>query len=121
MPHVNVTINGRQYRMACEDGQEEHLHRLADDFDKRIAGLRESFGEIGDMRLTVMAALMVADELSETTRRLNGVEQERDGLRDHGAATQTAVIAALHAASERIETVARGLNQSLGEGGLPIG
>lgn len=121
MSHVNVTINGRQYRMACEDGQEEHLRRLADDFDQRLAGLRENFGEIGDMRLTVMAALMVVDELHEATRRLEEVERERNDLRDRDAATQSAVIAALNAASERIETVTRGLNQSLGEGGLPIG
>ena len=121
MSHVNVTINGRQYRMACEDGQEEHLGKLADDFDQRIAALRANFGEIGDMRLTVMAAMMVADELSGTAGRLEDLERERDGLREHGAATQSAVIAALNAASERIETVTRGLNQTLGEAALPIG
>jgi cell division protein ZapA len=121
MSHVNVTINGRQYRMACEDGQEDHLRGLAEEFDRRIAGLRGNFGEIGDMRLAVMAALMVADELAEAGRRLQAVEQERDDLREHGAATQSAVIAALNAASERIETVTRGLNQTLGEAALPIG
>jgi cell division protein ZapA len=121
MAHVNVTINGRQYRMACEDGQEDHLRGLAEAFDRRIADLRTNFGEIGDMRLTVMAALMVADELSEVSRRLGALEAERDHLRDHGAATQSAVIAALNAASERIETVTRGLNQTLGETALPLG
>jgi cell division protein ZapA len=121
MSHVNVTINGRQYRMACEDGQEDHLRELAEAFDQRIASLRGSFGEIGDMRLTVMAALMAADELSETTRRLQELEQQRDDLRQHGSVTQSAVIAALNAASERIETVTRGLNQTIGESALPIG
>ena len=67
---VNVTINGRQFRMACEDGQEGHLRQLAKELDERIAALRGQFGEIGDARLTVMAALMVADELSETGKRL---------------------------------------------------
>ena len=71
---VNVTINGRQFRMACEDGQEDHLQRLAKDLDDRIVALRGQFGEIGDARLTVMAALMVADELSETARRLPRLE-----------------------------------------------
>ncbi|HET9903939.1 MAG TPA: cell division protein ZapA [Xanthobacteraceae bacterium] len=121
MSHVNVTINGRQYRMACEDGQEDHLRALAESFDRRIGSLRANFGEIGDMRLTVMAALMLADELAEAESRLKAIEQERDGLREHGAATQSAVIAALNAASERIEAVTRGLNQTLGEAALPIG
>ncbi|MGL4260029.1 MAG: cell division protein ZapA, partial [Afipia sp.] len=63
MSHINVTINGRQYRMACEAGQESRLLRLAESLEARIASLRGKFGEIGDGRLTVMAALTVADEL----------------------------------------------------------
>ena len=62
MAQVNATIAGRQFRLACEDGQEEHLQALAADIDQRIVDLRTRFGEIGDTRLTVMAALMVADE-----------------------------------------------------------
>ena len=53
MSQVNVTINGRQFRMACEDGQEGHLQQLAKDLDERIAALRGQFGEIGDARLTM--------------------------------------------------------------------
>jgi cell division protein ZapA len=67
---VNVTINGRQFRMACEDGQEAHLQQLAKDLDDRIVALRGQFGEIGDARLTVMAALLVADDLAETGKKL---------------------------------------------------
>src|ERR1019366_4519458 len=63
MAHVSVTINGRQYRMACDDGQEHHLAGLANDLDQRIAHLRTTFGEIGDTRLTVMAARTLGDQL----------------------------------------------------------
>ena len=66
MSQVNVTINGRQFRMACEDGEEARLSRLAEELDASIATLRTRFGEIGDTRLTVMAALTLADQLSET-------------------------------------------------------
>lgn len=58
MSQVSVTINGRQFRMACEDGQEAHLMSLARDLDSRIEGLRAKFGEIGDTRLTVMASTL---------------------------------------------------------------
>ena len=80
MAHVSVTINGRQYRMACDDGQEHHLARLAHDLDQRIAHLRSTFGEIGDMRLTVMAALILADELSEAHKRMHRVDEELSAL-----------------------------------------
>lgn len=123
MAHVSVTINGRQYRMACEDGQEPHLMRLAEDLDRRIEGLRRRFGEIGDMRLAVMAALTVADELVEMGQRLRQIEAELAALRDtrsasaeHSQVAQTAIAAALQAAAERVERLTRTLNQSLGEG-----
>ena len=122
MSHVSVAINGRQYRMACEDGQEGHLMRLARDLDQRIEQLRARFGEIGDMRLTVMAALTVADELVEAGKRLRRLEGEMAGLQDarvlaadRSQATQAAVAAALNSAAERIERVTRSLNQTLSD------
>jgi cell division protein ZapA len=123
MSHVTVTIGGRQYRMACEGEQESHLTALAADLDRRIEKLRESFGEIGDQRLLVMAALMVADELAEARRKLHQLEQQLEKLQDacsaaadRALATQAAVVAALNAAAERIERVTRSLNQTLGTG-----
>jgi len=122
MAHVSVTINGRQYRMACEDGQENHLIWLSGDLYRRIGQLRAQFGEIGDMRLTMMAALTVADELVEAGKRLRRLEEEMAALQDARAvgteraqATQAAVAAALNSAAERIERVIRGLNRGLGE------
>jgi cell division protein ZapA len=115
---VNVTINGRQFRMACEDGQEGHLRQLAKDLDDRIVALRGQFGEIGDARLTVMAALMVADELSETARKLRKLEAEHAVLQearavasDHSDATQAALVEVFTSAAERIESLAKKLNQ----------
>ena len=116
MAQVTVSINGRQFRMACEDGQEGHLARLAEQFDQRIGALRSQFGEIGDARLTVMAALMVADELSETVRRLTKAQDDLAALqnarviaadRDH--ATQADMVQAFHTAAARIEDLAKRL------------
>ena len=67
MGQVNATIAGRQYRLACEDGQEDHLLALAKDIDTRIIDLRRKFGEIGDTRLTVMAGLMLAEPGADPT------------------------------------------------------
>jgi len=122
MSQVNATIAGRQFRLACEDGQEDHLLALAQDIDKRIAGLREKFGEIGDTRLTVMAALTIADELSESLRRLRRLEEEVAALQDarvvsadRANAASAAVVNAFNSAAERIEGLTKRLNQTVGD------
>jgi cell division protein ZapA len=128
MPQVSVTINGRQFRMACEDGEEARLMQLAEGLDARIVKLRERFGEIGDTRLTVMAALTLADELAEVKQKLQRLEPELATLQDasvtsagRAQTTQAAVVAALNAAAERIETLTKRLNQTIADGGVPMG
>ncbi|KGT78032.1 cell division protein ZapA [Bradyrhizobium japonicum] len=123
MSHINVTINGRQYRMACEEGQEVRLLKLAESLEMRIQSLRGKFGEIGDARLTVMAALTVCDELVDVGNRVRTMEQELTELRDFRNAaverarmTQTAVVNALNAAAERIEKSTQVLNRTVGNG-----
>ena len=93
MPHVNVTIAGKSYRMACGPGEEEHLSALAKSFDDRITEMRGAFGEIGDMRLHVMASLTLADELHEARRRIADLERN-----------------AAQGAAERIDRLARALS-----------
>jgi cell division protein ZapA len=127
MSHINVTINGRQYRMACEEGQEARLLRLAESLESRIGSLRGKFGEIGDARLTVMAALTVCDELVDAHNRIRSLEEELEALRDvrvaaadRARATQIAVANALNSAAERIEKTTQVLNRTIG-GGVAIG
>jgi cell division protein ZapA len=128
MSQVTVTINSRHFRMDCEDGQEGHLAALAAELDRRIERLRANFGEIGDTRLTVMAALTVADELAESGDKLRRIEAELASLQEariasaeRAKAMQAAIAAALNAAAERIETLTKRLNQSIGEGNVAMG
>jgi len=127
MNHINVTINGRQYRMDCEEGKEVQLLRLAESLESRIATLRGKFGEIGDARLIVMAALTVCDELLDAGQRIRGLEQELAALRnvrsvatERARATQAAVANALNSAADRIEKTTQVLNRTIG-GGVAIG
>jgi cell division protein ZapA len=122
MAQVSVSIGGRTYRMACDDGQEEHLMKLAGDLDARISQLREAFGEIGDTRLTVMAAIMVSDEVSELRRRMRLLEQEVEGFKEARVAAVERLDSAerttahsLEKVAERIERLAHALNGELGE------
>jgi cell division protein ZapA len=118
LAQVSVTINGRQYRMACEDGQENHLMRLAGDVNQRIQSMRSQFGEVGDMRLTIMAAITVADELAEAANKIRVLEQELMSMRDarqvaaeRTQAAEAAFVEVIASTAERIEKVAKSLNQ----------
>lgn len=117
MAHVNVTIAGRAFRMACGDGEEERLEALARQVDSKIADMRATFGEIGDQRLTVMAAITFADDLAEMRRRVEDLKVEMAALRDEQGAigarfnAQTSELAnAVEAAAERIEDITHKMN-----------
>jgi len=128
MSQVSVTINGRQFRMACEDGQEGHLMNLARELDTRIDALRTKFGEIGDTRLTVMAAITVADELAEAGQRIRRLEEEITALQsaqvttsDRNKAAQAAIASALGVAAERVENITKRLNQTIANSDVALG
>ncbi len=117
MAQVTVTIAGRAYRMACGDGDEPRLERLVVLLDDKIGELRAAFGEIGDMRLHVMAALTIADELDETKERLAALEAELAAVQDRlqagderARASETCMAEILAKTAERIERLAKALN-----------
>jgi cell division protein ZapA len=85
MAQVTVMIDGKAYRMACEAGQEDHLTDLASRFDQYVGHLKSQFGEIGDLRLTVMAGIMITDELSELGRKVEALEGQLASLQQNSA------------------------------------
>ena len=120
MATISVTIDGKTYRMACDAGQEEHLSGLAEKLDHYISHLKESFGEIGDHRLSVMAGIMVMDELSENQRELEKIKQENEKLRKENDKylklhehADTQVSDAINKAAEHIETLTARLSANL--------
>jgi len=105
MPEVNVEINGRKFRMACEEGQEQHLLGLADRFNLQIDQFKGTFGEIGDNRLTVMAGIAVLDELAEAERKIAELKQDVANLTSAGQALT-------HEAEELERKFAKRLNEA---------
>jgi len=104
MPHVTVNIGGRPYRLACGEGEEAHLEHLAHLVEAKIEGFRGSFGEIGDQRIAVMAAISLADELVEAQRRVTALETDVNHLKNHELQQQ-------YASDGWVNTVADTLNQ----------
>ncbi len=117
MTQVTVTIAGHTYRMACNDGEEAHLQGLAQSIDEKIERLKETFGEIGDQRITIMAAITVADELSEAKAKIARLEAELHALKADASDVRSSrdawgdqIADSLIDAATRIEAVAQHLN-----------
>ena len=105
MAHVSVTIDNRKYRLACNEGEEARLKQLAAVIDGKIGELRSAFGEIGDQRLVVMAALTVADNLMEARDQ---IEAERERARAAIARSEAAATT-IDSLGGRLETLAQRL------------
>jgi cell division protein ZapA len=117
MGQVTVTIAGKVYRMACGDGEEAHLEGLAALYDSRIDEMRKGLGELGDMRLHVMAALMLADEMQDAKKRLAAAETRLEALKGDAGSAETRAdeverlaTEAIATAAERIEAIAKSLS-----------
>ena len=111
MGQVSVTVNGRQYEVGCDDGQEDQLRKLADYVNKRMSEMVEAVGQIGEARLLLMASLLLADELSEARAELES--KGAASVEGAGAAEDHApdvLGAEIEALANRIEIVAARLN-----------
>jgi cell division protein ZapA len=84
MPQVSLTIDGHKYRVACNEGEEARLESLAGVIDDKIGEMRKAFGEIGDQRLVIMAALTIADNLAEA-RDAAAAERKRSDAAEERA------------------------------------
>jgi cell division protein ZapA len=74
MANVSVPVNGRSFTISCDDGQEARIRRLAQYVDGKVAEFVAEVGQVGEARLLLLAALVIADELSDAN---DALEQER--------------------------------------------
>ena len=111
MAHVTVSINGRQYQVACDDGQEAHLSRLGKYVDIRVQELVAAVGQAGDARLLVMVSLLLADELSDAYSELETISRKSEGVA-RIIESEEKVSRTLESFAERIEGIAAGLEQA---------
>ena len=106
MGRVTLEINGRPYVVGCEDGGEPHARALAARIDQKVREIAPEAGAPGEARLILMAALMIADELSEAEAAIRAAETraaEHEASLDRLAAK---AVAALEAAADRLEDMA---------------
>ncbi|HTK36252.1 MAG TPA: cell division protein ZapA [Caulobacteraceae bacterium] len=106
MGTVTVEVNSRSYVVGCEDGQEAHVEALARLFDEQVREVGSQVGQVGELRLFLMAALLGADELADARTRLAEAEADLERFRADEAAASARAAAALEAAALRIEALA---------------
>jgi len=106
MPLVNVLVNGRAYTLACDEGEEAHLRELGQYLDRRVRELTGSVGAVGEMRLLLMAGLVIADEMSDALARLSECEKEIAELKASLGAAQEGAKSSEDRAAEGLESAA---------------
>ena len=103
MAIVTVTVNGHDYQVACDDGQEEHLTGLAEFVNKRVSKLTKTMGQVGEARLILMASLLIADEVSDYVDEVEALREELDLAADEAS---EAAGSAVERMADRIESIA---------------
>lgn len=123
MGQITVTVNERDYAIACEDGQEEHLGKLARYLDQRVGELAGSIGQVGHARLLVIAGLLISDELSDAYAEIEQLKEKlaaaEAGAGEKANAAENAAreadrraVESLERAAERVDAIAAGLQPS---------
>ena len=92
--------------VGCEDGQEAHVEAVARQFDAHVREVSDAVGQVGELRLFLMAALMTADELADVKARLAQAEENLGGFSGDRASAESRAAEALDAAAARIEALA---------------
>lgn len=105
MAQVTIEVHGRPYTVGCEDGQEPHLIRLAQLFDRQVRQVSQEVGQLGETRLFLMGALLLADDLADTHARLDEARAELSRLRAEASEMEIRAASALDAAALKVEAI----------------
>jgi|SRR5579872_3557836 len=106
MAQVNIEVNGRPYVVGCEDGQERRLRELAATLDKQVRQVARDVGPLGETRLLLMGALVMADEMTELRAEIEALRTQVAETRAGLGRAELAAVAALDAAAAKIEALA---------------
>jgi cell division protein ZapA len=119
MAQVVVQVNDRPYTMQCSDGEERQLQELARLLDGEVTRIKQSVGQVGDIRVLLMAGLMVADQLAEARRRIEELQDQINGLREsrstavnYGRSIEEQVADRLNSAAKRIDALALSFSEA---------
>jgi cell division protein ZapA len=105
MAQVSIEVNGRAYMVGCEDGQERRLEELGRYLDHQVRQVGQEVGQLGETRLLLMGALVLADELSEARQRLAHAQSDLARLQSDSARLEARAAHAVEAAAKKVEAL----------------
>lgn len=112
LAQVSVKINGYVYPIGCEAGEERHLQKMAQEVEKRVGRVR-ALGFSGESKVLVLAALLMADEISDLqaaslpTATLEALEAGQKAIRENELRK-----AQIESLTERAEAIAEALERA---------
>ena len=112
MAQISLTINGRLFAVTCEDGQEPRIRRLGQYVDAKVAEFVRNVGQVGEARLLLLAALVIADELADAEEVLRAAQNGSQEADAKAASAAEAMADGIHAMAQRIEAIAARLETS---------
>ena len=80
MANVNITFNGKEFLLSCEDGQEEHLIELAEKLNEKFGNLKSQLGNIGENKLLLITSIKAIDEYHDTKKKIEEKKKELNEL-----------------------------------------
>jgi cell division protein ZapA len=110
MAQVSVTINGRQYEVRCDDGQEAHLYKLADYVNVKVSELAKALGQIGEARLLLMVSLLIVDELGDVRSELEALRRSQETKTEAIGQISEDLGASMEELARRLDDVADRIN-----------
>jgi cell division protein ZapA len=108
MAQLTIHVNAKPYVVGCEDGEEDHLRALAALLDAKVQEAAAGAGQLGETRIMLLGALVLADELSEAMVTLAAAQGRLAALEDERRRAEARCAAALEAAAHRLEAMAVG-------------
>src|SRR5881394_2556219 len=106
MAQLTIQVNDKPYIVGCEDGQEDHVRQLAAMIDEQVRQVGQDVAQLGETRLMLMGALLVADLLTELQDNVAALEAEVARLKAEHGRTELKAVAALEAVAQKIEQLA---------------
>ena len=109
---VIKVVRGVNFPLSCADGQEPRIRRLAQYVDAKVGEFSKTLGQVGEARLILLAALVIADELSDANEALQQERRPRDALAAGAPIRRMRLQPAFRTAATRIEAIAARIERS---------
>ena len=115
MANVNITFNGKEFLLSCDDGQEEHLIELSEQLNKKFVELKSQLGNIGENKLLLITSIKIIDEYFETRKKIEEKKKELINLSERFKELKSLVYQYKDDKEKEIETLSKNQETIKGE------